>query len=128
MATRLYPLAYTRTNLAASLVNSLLNSAGGAFEFIIPWPSDIVAMQVSCTDGITAGSATFKTSLNGEIKAFPQVVLDSSNNFRNEAKYFQGALDLAEGDLLEVVVSTTSGFAPTTTDVTVVFWCLLRGG
>ena len=66
--------------------------------------------------------------MNGEIKTFPQVVLDSANNFRREAKYFQGALDLAEGDLLEVVVSTTADFLPTTTDITVVLWCLKRGG
>ncbi len=128
MATRLYSLVYTRTDLAASLVNSFLSSAGGADEYIVPWPSDIVLMQVSASEGIPAGNATFKVVLNGEIKAFPQVVLDSANNFRREGKYFQGILDLAEGDLLEVVVSTTSGFLPTTTDITVVLWCLMRGG
>ena len=126
MGTPLYPLVFAKLNLGAAQTDLSLThgDAAGAEEALAPYPGEIVALTVSGGGNRTAGSATFEIRVNGVKLASPVAVIDASNvrRLRVEVGHEAGRTIKAD-DTVEVVVTTSADFAPTTIEYAADVWC-----
>lgn len=75
----------------------------------------IVGLRTRLTAAVTAGSATVAVSVNGVAVAVSVVLGIGSTGAGAVAA--PGAVPFAAGDLISVLISTTAGFLPNTTDI-----------
>jgi len=128
MGTATYPITFGRTDLPADLTDYALphGHAGDACGAVLPYPGDIVALSVSGSPEPAAGSATFEVAINGVKIPTPIAVINAVNTQRalttigHEAK-----ATFKAGDRVDVLVTTTADWDPTTTDFAIELWCTL---
>jgi hypothetical protein len=103
-------------NVSASLTNiQMTRFGGGVIPVVMDHAGSIVGVSVACSAARTAGTATFTVFLNGLTTGF-SVVLDgtNTNNFSNTQA--SGTNPFAVTGRIDVRETTTSTWAPTTTD------------
>lgn len=112
---------YSRENLAASLTASQLERSlsaalSAALPVVATHAGSIVGISVASTDARTAGTATFEVYKNGSATGLTAVLDGTNTTFAFGVQ----AIDLdtvAAGDRLDVRVTTTGTWTPTTADV-----------
>jgi len=108
-------------NLAANLVDSALArfTIGASLipnGWVVVRPGSVTALFVKASAAPSTGTITIKLFKNGSIFSTLQPVLTSSTAFK-VAEMEAGVAGCAAGDVLEMVVSTSSDLTPTTLDV-----------
>lgn len=108
---------FQRANLAAALTNSQLDRVTGVpVSETMAFPGSVVGITVASGDARTAGSATFTVFKNGSSVGL-SAALDATNTQYAYATQATGLDTFVAGDRLDIRVTTTADWAPTTADV-----------
>jgi hypothetical protein len=79
----------------------------------------LTGLTTRLTSAITAGALTVKVSINGAATAFTLVHTSVSNPSGGRATLAPGTVPFAPGDRVGILIDTTVGFSPTSTDLLV---------
>jgi hypothetical protein len=117
-------------NLAASasatqLYVSIPGSAAVASQqgYVFPFRGSIIGLSFRANASVSAGSATF--TVYKEAVAMPNTKIDWSSGSDSYVSFPEGTYGFVAGEELDVRVSTTSAYSPTTTDIMVCLFVLL---
>ena len=140
-AGQLVPLVFTHDQVAASLTDAALKAidltwnAGtsdatlewpGNTDVVMPFEGEVVAVTVASTAARTGGTLTVKPSVNGTAQSQPAATLDATNTQYAYARASRGQVAFKAGDRVGAAVTTDASWAPTTADIIVVVWVLVR--
>lgn len=108
---------FIEENLAASQTDlQLQRYIVGTAPLIMPFAGNVLGIGVTSSEARTAGTATFSPFKNGTI--LPMVAtLDATATIRTYATTYSGDMHFVVGDYLDIRVTTTAAWAPTTADV-----------
>lgn len=125
---QLVPFTFTRTAVAASASNSVMQISDTAVdvpEAVIPFDFEIMAVTTSLTTARSAGTITTEATINGNGSGVTNVI--STNVSRSRATSRRGAKVGSAGDRIGARLTTDGSFAPVTTnDVAVTVWVLVH--
>lgn len=116
----LFQMEFKRDNVQANGNQSTYILVFNETEDIVEFDARLVAMRVILSTPITAGSATFKPYVNGT--NVTELNIDETDLGGGVRKHAKIAIDetsdqvISAGQRVKVVITTDSGFAPTTLD------------
>jgi len=124
----LVPLNFTLANTAANQDGTAVPIDVNAVKYTMPYAGWLVAMSVSMSTDVTAESIVFKPMINTTEYTTLAVTLNTTTGSTqygtNKVPY--GAIPFAENDEIGVVYDSHASYTPTTADVHVVLYALLR--
>lgn len=114
-------------NVSASLTNSkLYRTIAGAtvvaaqMPMVTAYRGSVIAMSLSASENKTAGSAVFTAFVNDVATEASITWVDGTA--KNQTSFRAGKYPFAVGDSIDVRVTTTSGYTPTTADVEILLY------
>lgn len=120
---------FSLVNVAASLPSSQMYrvlAASGVTQatqlsVVTAYRGSILALALSATENKTGGTATFQVFINGvAVSGATLTWVDSTSS--NQVSFRAGTYPFSAGDKIDVRITTSAGFTPTTADVEVMLY------
>lgn len=123
MSVALFPLLFTRANIAANLSAVALATADGGDGYTMPFEGDVVGISVRLNASRTNGTLSLSSLKNGAIPSGgPTNDIDATVTQQDHHAIEHGVVSFEAGDRLGIQIDTDSSWAPSTADGTFVLW------
>lgn len=109
-------LPFFRDNVAAGLTNDPLSDGRTTRGYCAAEDGSIVALAIRSNEARTAGTLTLEPRVNATATGFT-LTLDGTNTTTNKTLQDQGLDTFARADAIDLVITTTGAWAPTTADI-----------
>lgn len=111
-------LQFFRDNIAAGLTAVLLTAGGAYGQFLMPQIGSIIGIAVLSNEARTSGTLTVEAYINDAPTGLT-ATLNGTNTFKHSTTQAKDIATFSANSKVDVRVTTTPDWAPTTADITV---------